>query len=190
MTGDGQTPPGDLITEIMAEFVQAFGTARARMIRSAEEVHPGLTGLGLMVLQAVVRRGPITATTLTRLLSMDKSLVSRQICQLKRHGLVLATPLAEDRRVIELTATASARTVIDTGHQATAQAYRDRLAGWDQAELDQLRALLHRFNAAGPSGEGPAPSPAIVGKVASPLPACRATQPSPGSGRAEDAASP
>lgn len=147
-----------LIPEIIAEFSQVFAFARTRWARYAEEVHPELRGPGMMILQTILRKGPITATGLGSLLDMDKAMVSRQVTKLRGLGLVDAVEAEQDRRVILLTASAAAQTTIEELQVRTAEEYRTRFTGWHEQEMAELRDLLHRFNATAEEqrGDGPA----------------------------------
>lgn len=148
----------EAIAEIIAEFSEVFAFARTRWTHYAEEVHPDLRGVGMMVLQTILRKGPVTATELGALLDMDKSVVSRQVAKLRHLDLVVAEPSAEDRRVVLLTSSGRAQEAIDELHTRTALAYGERFDGWSGAELGQLQALLRRFNRASERqhGDGPA----------------------------------
>mgnify|MGYP003453477897 FL=1 len=156
---DRLTHAGDdeMIAEIIAEFSQVFAFARTRWARYAEDVHPDLRGVGMMVLQTVLRKGPITATELSQMLDMDKAVVSRQVSKLRELGFIEAEPAAEDRRVFLLTPSSTARAALDELHAQTADAYQQRFEGWRGEELEHLRSALHRFNGAAPTGaDGPA----------------------------------
>jgi len=148
----------ELIPGIISEVSQMFAAAKSRWSRFAEEVHPELRGPGLIVLQTVLRRGPITATGLTAMLDMDKAVVSRQVAKLRSLGFVDAKEADSDRRVILLTATAQAREAIDELHSRNAAEYHSRFDDWTREELTQLQQLLHRFNAQAedPRPDGPA----------------------------------
>ena len=148
----------EVISEIISEFSQSFAAARTRWTRFAEEVHPELRGPGMMILQTILRRGPVTATGLGSILDMDKAMVSRQVTKLRSLGLVDAKEAESDRRVILLTASETAHSAIE-GIQARISAdYLVRFAEWSEDELAQLQMLMHRFNATAedPRGEGPA----------------------------------
>ncbi|MBL3687831.1 MarR family transcriptional regulator [Leucobacter zeae] len=149
---------GGTVAEIIAEFSEIFAFARTKWARYAEEVHPDLRGVGMMVLQLVLRKGPVTATGISQLLDMDKAMVSRQISKLRELGLVAAEPAAEDRRVILLTGSERAEEMLDGIRRQWAHAYHERFDGWSPADLETLRAGLHRFNASAESGrpDGPA----------------------------------
>ena len=147
-----------VISEIISEFSQSFAAARTRWTRFAEEVHPELRGPGMMLLQTILRRGPITATGLGSLLDMDKAMVSRQVTKLRSLGLVDAKEAESDRRVILLTASEIAHSAIEGMQARTSADYLVRFADWSEEELTQLQTLLHRFNATAEDirAEGPA----------------------------------
>lgn len=135
------------IPEIIAEFSHLFAAARTNFARNAEEVHPEIRGIGMMMLQIIMRKGPITAKSLGALLNMDKATVSRQLAQLRALGLVEAEPATEDRRSLLLTASADARATLDEVHRRGAHDYRVRFEDWNDEDLAQLLHLLRRFNA-------------------------------------------
>ncbi len=142
----------DTIAEIIAEFSEVIAFARSRWARYAEDVHPDLRGVGLIVLQLILRKGPLTVTGISQMLDMDKAVVSRQISKLRELGLVKAEPSPEDRRVVLLTCSAQAQILIDAIREKWGDAYHERFSGWTPADLEQLRAGLHRFNATADHG--------------------------------------
>lgn len=146
------------IPEIIAEFSQVFAAAKSRWARYAEEVHPELRGPGMMILQTILRRGPITATGLGSMLDMDKAMVSRQVAKLRGLGLVDAKEAESDRRVTLLTASPAAQAAIEELQARTAEEYSARFAEWSDKDLAELHRLLHRFNATADElrGDGPA----------------------------------
>lgn len=148
----------ELIPQIIAEFSEVFAFARTRWSHYAEEVHPELRGVGIMVLQTILRKGPVTATGIGQMLDMDKAVVSRQVSRLRELELIEAEPAEEDRRVILLTPSAHAETLIAELRMRNAEAYRERFDGWTPEELRSLRTALHRFNGAAPAlqADGPA----------------------------------
>ena len=161
MTGTSHelTPErSEQISQIIAEFSEVFAFVRTRWARFAEETHPDLRGTGIMVLQVVLRKGPVTVTGLSQLLHIDKAMVSRQISKLRDLELVATQPAAEDRRVTLITATDKARAIIEKLRARAAHDYHLRFAQWDDAALMELGASLHRFNAYSPEDhtDGPA----------------------------------
>lgn len=148
----------ELVADIVGEFSQSFASARTRWAKSAEEIHPELSAPGMMLLQTILRRGPITSTGLGAILDMDKAMVSRQITKLRALGLVDAREAESDRRVMLLTASAEAHSAVDTMHSKISADYRERFAEWQSSELEHLRDLLHRYNTTSvpPHAETPA----------------------------------
>lgn len=136
----------DTITEIISEFSEVFAFSRNRWTRYADSVHSDLSSVGTMVLQFIVRKGPLTATGLSQFLDMDKSFVSRQVTRLRELGFVDATPAPEDGRVILLTASERALAIMGDIREQWTNAYRERFVGWSKEELEALRDGLHRFN--------------------------------------------
>ena len=124
-----------------------FAFARTRWARFAEEVHPELRVPGMMILQTILRRGPITATGVSGLLDMDKAMVSRQVAKLRSLGLIDAEGAESDRRATLLTASPAAHSAVDELQARIAEDYRARFAEWSSEELATLQGLLHRFNA-------------------------------------------
>lgn len=143
-----ETARDDSIAEIITEFSQVFAFVRMRWARYAEDTHPDLRGIGLMMLQVIMRKGPITATEIATMLALDKAVVSRQLSSLRAIGFIESTPSEEDRRVTLITASSRARKTIAELQKRSAEDYRVRFNGWDDTDLASLQWLLHRFNAA------------------------------------------
>ena len=139
-------PVAEVIRDIAGEFAAAFAFARSRWAGHAENVHPDLRAVSLMVLQRITRCGPITATEVAQHLDMDKATVSRQVTKLRELGLVEVTPTAEDKRMQLLTLSTAGVAAIEDLRGRMASDYAERFAGWDESDLVHLRGLLHRFN--------------------------------------------
>lgn len=134
------------ISEIITEFADIFSSARTRWMRYAAELHDELRGASLMMLQFVMRKGPISATELGHALDMDKAMVSRHVASLRDLGFIEATESEEDRRVQLLSASPQGLALLDRLHKRSAASYQARFEGWDVEELQRLREGLHRFN--------------------------------------------
>lgn len=145
--GTADAPRDDRIAQIISEFSEVFAFARSHWASYAQEVDSELKGVGMMVLQLVFKKGPVTATGLGQMLDMDKAVVSRQIAKLRELGLVDAEPAAEDRRVVLLTTTPRAVELLERIRARWAHAYHERFADWSPEDLEGLREGLHRFNA-------------------------------------------
>lgn len=155
-----------MIPDVIAEFGQVFAFARARWARYAEQIHPELRGVGMMMLQTISRKGPVTATELGRLLDMDKALVSRQVTKLRDLDLVLAQNDQADRRVVLLTVSEHGAAALSELHRELADAYERRLEGWEESDITTLVQLLHRFNAVSPLPDSDGPAARCARKAA------------------------
>ena len=136
----------EVIRDIAAEFAAVFAFARSRWAGHAQNVHPELKGVGLMVLQTVTRHGPIAATEVGQILDTDKATISRQVAKLRELGLIEITPDECDKRVQLLSLSDEGVVAIAELRGRIGADYRERFAGWSEADLEDLRALLHRFN--------------------------------------------
>lgn len=156
--GAFRTDDSDPVSGIIAEFSDVFAFSRTRWTRYAEEIDSELSGVGLIVLQFVIRKGPVTATGISQMLDMDKSIVSRQLTKLRDLGFIDTAEAPEDRRVQLITGSAKAVKIIDEIQSRWANSYRERFEGWTGEELEALRSGLHRFNATAADArqEGPA----------------------------------
>lgn len=134
------------VSEVIAEFSELFAFARTRWARLAEEIDSNLKGASVIILQFVVRKGPITATEIAQMLDMDKAVVSRQVAKLRELGLVDAEPAPEDRRVTHLTANETALGLVERIRERWALTYHERFDDWSLEELADLQHALHRFN--------------------------------------------
>ncbi len=140
------SPRDDTIAEIVSEFSQLFAVARSRWAKFAEEVHPELRGPGMIILQTILRRGPVTATGISGLLGMDKAFVSRQVTKLRTLGLIDAVEAENDRRVTLLTASEAAQHAVEELQRRSGEDYRVQFTEWSTEDLTQLQVLLHRYN--------------------------------------------
>lgn len=146
MTKPEREHPHDPVIDVIAEFSELLTFIRTRWTEFSAQIHPELAGGSTFILQMIMKKGPITATELGHRLRMDKAMISRQVSQLRKLGLVESELAAEDRRVTLLTGTELARTRLDEVRGKMSQQYQQRFDGWKPEEIVALRDLLHRFN--------------------------------------------
>lgn len=137
------------VLQIISEFSEVFTFVRTHWHELTADLHPELTRGTVPTLLAISRHGPITATELANHLTADKTIVSKQVGQLKRLGLLNTDACDEDRRITYLSVSPLAQQRIDEVRDVIAERYRERFAGWSDGEIDDLRDTLHRFNHAG-----------------------------------------
>ncbi|KJY43947.1 MarR family transcriptional regulator [Streptomyces sp. NRRL B-1568] len=128
--------------------IQRELTSFARRARAtAAQLHPELSLVSFTLLAHLEDEGGCRATDLAAHYLLDKSTVSRQIAGLERLGFVERRVDPADQRVQVLHLTElGARTLA----QVTASrrvALQERLADWDEADLDRFADYLRRYNA-------------------------------------------
>lgn len=135
------------VGELISELSTSFALSRTRWHRLIEELVPDLKGVNLVVLHAVMHKGPVTATELSTALDIDKATLSRQIAKLRDCDMVKAEPSPEDGRVVHLSITDEARQHLEDAKGQWAKTHQERFAGWTLDELETLLGGLRRFNA-------------------------------------------
>jgi DNA-binding MarR family transcriptional regulator len=79
-------------------------------------------------------------------LALDLSTVSRQVAHLRQRGLLAACPDPEDGRSQRLTVTAAGIDELRRYRHDLVDRLVERLADWDDADVDTLTALLSRLD--------------------------------------------
>ncbi|MDC0743322.1 MarR family winged helix-turn-helix transcriptional regulator [Polyangium mundeleinium] len=131
----------------VGEQVSALVTAaRALTAAASAELHPDLQPAAFHVVQWIKAFGPAHAGTIAEGLGMDKSAVSRLIGDLKRTGILRATPDPNDRRAALLSITALGEKRLKKVQEQKGQVFYKRLERWSSEELATFAELLRRFN--------------------------------------------
>jgi DNA-binding MarR family transcriptional regulator len=78
---------------------------------------------------------------------LDQSTVSRAVAALVAHGLIERRPDPADKRASILAVTAAGHAAIAEAQDWYDSVLRDALAGWREADVVALTALLRRFTA-------------------------------------------
>jgi DNA-binding MarR family transcriptional regulator len=76
---------------------------------------------------------------------IEQAAVSRVIDQMERDGLVARRTASDDNRVIRVYLTSAGRQMFEQIRPLELRHYAHAIEGMDQAELEQLSKLLHRF---------------------------------------------
>ena len=122
-----------------------------RMLRDASRVYKSrrnpLTTAQWRTMAILANHEPLTATELCRISMLDKVAISRALGQLQRRGFVARQRLPDDARARQVTLTAAGwRYYNDLVPEMKRQEQTFR-ALLNEGELDQLYALLERFDA-------------------------------------------
>lgn len=90
------------------------------------------------------RRDGLTMTELSRALLVSNGNATAVVDRLEREGLVLRTPVPNDRRTVRATLTDEGMRQFEVMAQAHEREVNALFAGLDADDLDQLRGILQR----------------------------------------------
>ncbi|MEU7430600.1 MarR family winged helix-turn-helix transcriptional regulator [Streptomyces sioyaensis] len=131
------------------ETIQQEMTAFARRARaSAARMHPELSLVSYTLLAHLDDQQGCRATDLAAHYLLDKSTVSRQIAALENLDFVERRVDPDDHRVQVLHPTEKGAQVLANVTASRRQAFRERLADWNEDDLDRFATYLQRYNAA------------------------------------------
>lgn len=105
-------------------------------------LHPAAGAL----LADIVARGECRVSDLAEHRVVDTSVVSRQIAQLQRVGLVSRRPSPSDGRVALISATEQGVEVLEGWRRRQTELVREALGTWDDAQLDEANRVLAALN--------------------------------------------
>ncbi len=134
------------ISEVERQFSHMLAAARRTFKEAACVVHPSLQPLGFTVMMTLYQAGECQQGTVAETLQVDKALLSRTVSQLEGLGLVCRRADPSDGRAQLLDLTEEGRTRFESSHSAKRDRLRNRLKGWNHAEVQQLADLLNKLN--------------------------------------------
>ncbi|MCI2240037.1 MarR family transcriptional regulator [Paenibacillus sp. TRM 82003] len=114
--------------------------ARRRLIGAASL--PGTATLSI-----VREHGSLRMSEVAEGLGLDLSTVSRHVAHLRAEGLLTTSPDPDDGRSQRLAVTAAGEAELRAQRDRVVGALVARLAGWDDAEVDDLARLLRKLAA-------------------------------------------
>lgn len=131
-------------------FAQLGPMVKGRMLSASTAIHPDLRPAGWNVLRPVLiahreGRPVLTVSEIVAQTHMDKSVVSRQLRDLKDWGLVTLARSEADARVFEVTPTREALERFAAMKKASRAQYRAIFREWDVADIEKLTELLGRL---------------------------------------------
>jgi DNA-binding MarR family transcriptional regulator len=111
-------------------------------------LHPELSPAAYSMLMALDDSGPLRASDLVEMFSIDKGAVSRQVQALLELGLIERTPDPEDRRALILAITDEGSRRLAHISRARRQEVGALLEDWSDDDLRSFVRLLTRYNTA------------------------------------------
>jgi len=142
----GPTAKHSAVQEVEAELHVLLARVRRRSREAARRIHPELNAVGYAVLLRVARGEATRAADLVAGLGLDKGLVSRQIGQLERLGLVERRADPADARVQRISATPEGRRAVEETIEAGRANLQRSLSTWSPAEIAAFAEQLRRYN--------------------------------------------
>jgi DNA-binding MarR family transcriptional regulator len=133
---------GNDIDRLEQQFGRLFDAYRQRLRERSADVDPSLQPSGYRTLLTVVKLGPVGAAQLAEALGFDKSVLSRQLHQLEKLGLVTRAQDPADRRAVIVAATPVGLARVEALGTVDRDEFRSRIAGWDRHDLNELVRLL------------------------------------------------
>lgn len=120
---------------------------RRVILERARMVHPDLSPVSYSMLAALNDNGPMRASDLVGMFSIDKGAVSRHVQALLELELITRTPDPDDRRAAILHTTEEGIRRLAAVSAARRVELSKRLADWSEDDVDSFVRLLGRYNA-------------------------------------------
>lgn len=137
-----------LLESLETEVAVLLRRARRMIALRATMVHPDLQPTSYVVLNVLNERGPLRASHVAEIFSLDKGAVSRQVQHLEDLGLVSREPDPDDRRAQVISLTDHARERMDEVLEVRRARLRTRLGDWGDDRLDTFVHSLRLYNSA------------------------------------------
>jgi DNA-binding MarR family transcriptional regulator len=138
----------EMLLALETEIVSIGRRLRHKMQAVAHELSPGLGMNAYAVLATLAVRGSSRQTDLAELVGIDKAGMSRLVAELIALDLVQRESDPTDGRVQLLSLSPHGQARIEEIRSRRERFYSDRLADWSDVELDELVAVLGRYNEA------------------------------------------
>jgi DNA-binding MarR family transcriptional regulator len=133
------------IADVESQLGRLFARARTEWKDAAAALHADLQPVGYKVLASIVRGDASTAHELAELLSVDKSVVSRQVRALEEIGFVTSSVDARDARARVLAATPAAVEKVNELRRNNQNRLHAMLSSWELDDVRMFAELLGRL---------------------------------------------
>jgi len=141
----------EVLEDLEVAFARLGPIVKQRMVGIASRIHPELRPAGWNVLRLVLWHAaedparPMTVSEIITATQMDKSVVSRQLRDLKGWGFVTMTRSSEDARVFTVEPTELALARSRQVHEENRREFRNSFAEWDADDVEKLVELLGKL---------------------------------------------
>jgi DNA-binding MarR family transcriptional regulator len=135
-----------LVDEVGAQLFRLLASARAITTKAATRFHPDLPPAAFHVARWLLAFGASRTNDIAEGTAMDRSAASRLIDGLRATGLVRVDVDPSDRRANSVRLTSAGRRHVTRALQWKDGVFHDRLAVWNDRDLDDLARLLAKLN--------------------------------------------
>lgn len=123
-----------------------ISAAHALNVRTAASFDSSIQPAAFHIVRWLYSYGPTSASTLAEATAMDRSSVSRLLKQLENLGYIKREDSPKDRRAILLTLTDLGRHKTYDSLQDKEFVFYERIAQWDNQQLETFTQMLKEFN--------------------------------------------
>ncbi len=141
-------PRAETVRLLETEVGVLIRRVRRVIHQRAQSVHPDLMPASYLMLAHLADSGPVRSSVLAGTFGIDKGAISRQVQNLVDLELIDRSPDPDDGRATLLSVTDDARTRLGEVAQHRRKLLDERLGDWSDDDLNDLVALLARYNAA------------------------------------------
>jgi DNA-binding MarR family transcriptional regulator len=141
-------PRTALVGEVGAQLSRFLAAARAHTTEAANRFHPDLPPAAFHVARWLLAFGPSRTGDIADGVAMDRSAASRLIDALRAARLVRVDIDPSDRRANSVRLTPAGHRHVARALQWKTGVFHDRLATWNERDLENLARLLAKFNEA------------------------------------------
>jgi DNA-binding MarR family transcriptional regulator len=134
-----------LVDEVGAELSRLLVSARAVITEAASRFHPDLPPAAFHVARWLLAFGPSRTSDIAEGVAMDRSAVSRLVDALDTARLVRVEVDPSDRRANSVRLTPAGRRRVTRALQWKGGVFHDRLATWNEHDLENLARLLAKL---------------------------------------------
>ncbi|WP_188317040.1 MarR family winged helix-turn-helix transcriptional regulator [Solihabitans fulvus] len=153
-------PSTESCVDLLRNLRTLFQLKHAMTMRVWPE-EQGLHPAAIALLAELVHRGECRVSELAQHRVVDASVVSRQIAQLERAGLVERRPAPHDGRVALLSATDAGVELLDQWRRSQVEFMQEALGGWSDTDVRDLAARCGSFTEALRKALRPSPADAV-----------------------------
>jgi DNA-binding MarR family transcriptional regulator len=147
LSGPDEPASEETLAAVERQLSLLWRRARSMSQQLSRRVHPEMEPAAYGLLSVLRTRGPIRLTELASTIGVGKPSVSRQVAFLEELGLVAKEADPLDGRAQAISLTAKGEEKMHLVQDARREVFRERLAEWPAADLEDFARYMARLNA-------------------------------------------